>query len=40
MNFTVMSTAQWDCELVAHLAPKCAALGKAQVVRIGRMPAA
>jgi hypothetical protein len=36
MNFTVMSTAQWDRELVTHPSPECSALGKSQVVRIGR----
>ena len=38
MNFAVMSTAQWDCELITHLASKCSALCKSEVVRIGRMP--
>ena len=40
MNFAVMSTAQWDRELITHLSSECSALCKSEVVRIGRMPAA
>ena len=40
MNFAVMSTAQWDRELITHLASKCSALCKSEVVRIGRTPTA
>jgi hypothetical protein len=38
MKLAVMSTAQWDCELITHLSSKCSALCKSEVVRIGRMP--
>ena len=40
MNFAVMSTAQWDRELITHLASERSALCKSEVVRIGRTPAA
>ena len=40
VNFTVMSTAQWDREFITHLSPERSALGESQVVGIGRTPAA
>ena len=40
MNFAVMSTAQWDRELITHLASEGSASCKSEVVRIGRTPAA
>ena len=40
MQFAVMSTAQWDRELITHLSSKCSALCKSEVVRIGRTPTA
>ena len=40
MNFAVMSTAQWNRELITHLASQCSALCKSEVVRIGRTPTA
>jgi hypothetical protein len=40
MNFTMVSAAERDRELVAHLAAKRSALGKAQVVRVTRDAAA
>jgi len=40
MNFAVMATAQRDRELITHLASKCSALCKSDVVRLGRTPAA
>ena len=39
-QFAMMSTAQWDRELITHLSSKCSALCKSEVVRIGRTPAA
>ena len=40
MQFAMMSTAQWDRELITHLSSKCSALCKSEMVRIGRTPAA
>ena len=40
MNFAVMSTAQWDRELITDLSSEGSALCKSEVVRIGRTPAA
>jgi hypothetical protein len=35
VNLAMMSTAEWDGEFVADLAPERAKLGKANVMRIG-----
>jgi hypothetical protein len=40
MHFAMMSAAEWDRELVAHLAAKRRRLRKSQVVGIGRTTAA
>jgi hypothetical protein len=40
MNFTVMTTAQWDRELITYLASERSALCKSEVVRVGRSTAA
>jgi hypothetical protein len=40
VNLAVMSTAERDGEFVADLAPECAMLGKANVVRICGLPSA
>jgi hypothetical protein len=40
VNLAVMSTAEWDGEFVADLAPERAKLGKANVVRIDGLPSA
>lgn len=40
MNLTVMSTAQWDRELIAHLAPERWVLCEAKVMSIRGLPAA
>ena len=40
MQFAMMAAAQWNGELVTHLAGQCAALRKTQVMRIRRKPTA
>jgi hypothetical protein len=34
MDLAMMSAAEWDCKLIAHLAAKCPVLGEAQMMRI------
>lgn len=39
VDLTMVPTAEWDRELIADLAAECAALGKAQMMRVARDPA-
>jgi hypothetical protein len=40
MNFTMVPTAQWHSEFIAHLAAECSALREAYVVGVSWLPAA
>src|SRR6516165_10046847 len=39
MQLTVMTSAERNGELIAHLQPDSSGLGEAQVMRVGRLPA-
>jgi hypothetical protein len=40
VDFAMVEPTNRNCEFVAHLSPERARLGKAQVMRVGRCPAA
>jgi hypothetical protein len=40
VELTVVTSTQWDSELIAHLAPKSAMLRESQVMWVGGLPAA
>jgi hypothetical protein len=39
VNLAMVTAAEWNCQFVAHLAPKRPILGKAKVMRVRRLPA-